>query len=53
MSSLSLLPDPGHRLVGIARLASQGESVRQGHQVEYFTLPVRSLLNRATGTRMP
>ena len=52
MASLSLLPDPGHRLVGIARLASQGESVRQGHQVEYFTLPVRSLLNRATGTRM-
>jgi DNA repair photolyase len=27
--------------------------VRQGHEVEYFTLPVRSLLNRCTGTRMP
>jgi DNA repair photolyase len=39
--------------VGIARLASQGESMRQGHEVEYFTLPVRSLLNRCTGTRMP
>jgi len=53
MSSLPLLPDSGTRLVGIARLASHGEHVRQGHEVEYFTLPVRSLLNRCTGTRMP
>jgi DNA repair photolyase len=53
MSSLPLLPDSGPRLIGIARLASHGESVRQGHEVEYFTLPVRSLLNRCTGTRMP
>ena len=53
MSSLPLLPDLGVRLVGIARLAAHGESVRQGHEVEYFTLPVRSLLNRCTGTRMP
>ena len=53
MSSLPLLPDSGTRLVGIARLAAHGESVRQGHDVEYFTLPVRSLLNRCTGTRMP
>jgi len=53
MSSLPLLPDSGPRLVGIARLAAHGESVRQGHEVEYFTLPVRSLLNRCTGTRMP
>ena len=53
MSSLPLLPDSGPRLVGIARLAAHGESVRQGHEVEYFTLPVRSLLNRCTGARMP
>ena len=53
MSSLPLLPDSGPRLVGIARLASHGESVRQGHDVDYFTLAVRSLLNRCTGTRMP
>jgi len=53
MSSLPLLPGSGPRLVGIARLASHGESVRQGHDVEYFTLPVRSLLNRCTGTRIP
>jgi DNA repair photolyase len=53
MASLPLLPDSQPRLVGIARLASQGESMRQGHEVEYFTLPVRSLLNRCTGVRMP
>src|SRR3954468_2004480 len=46
MASLPLLPNNSPRLIGIARLASQGESVRQGHEVEYFTLPVRSLLNR-------
>jgi DNA repair photolyase len=53
MSSLPLLPDSGQRLVGIARLAAHGESVRQGHDIEYFTLQVKSLLNRCTGTRMP
>jgi DNA repair photolyase len=53
MASLPLLPDLGPRLVGIARLASEGETLRQGHEVEYFTLPVRSLLNRCTGVRMP
>jgi DNA repair photolyase len=53
MASLPLLPDSQPRLVGIARLASQGESMRQGHDVEYFALPVRSLLNRCTGVRMP
>ena len=40
-------------LVGIAKLASEGESLREGHNVEYFTLPARSLLNRCTGVRMP
>ncbi|MFZ0769813.1 MAG: radical SAM protein [Candidatus Sulfotelmatobacter sp.] len=38
-------------LVGIARLASEGESLREGHNVEYFTLPARSLLNRCTSSR--
>src|SRR5450631_1114266 len=37
--------------VGIARLAAQGESIRQGHDVEYFTLPSRSLLNRCVSKR--
>ena len=40
-------------LVGIAKLAAQGESIRQGHLVEYFTLPSRGLLNRCTSSRMP
>src|SRR5579863_696940 len=53
MASLPLLPDFKPKLIGIARLASEGESLRQGHEVEYFTLPVRSLLNRCTGVRMP
>ncbi len=54
MSSLPLLHVPDKpRLVGIARLATQGESLREGHNVEYFTLPVRSLLNRCTSARMP
>jgi DNA repair photolyase len=41
------------KLIGIARLAAGGQSLRQGHEVEYFTLPVRSLLNRCTVERMP
>ena len=54
MASLPLLPRPDKKpLIRIARLAASGESIRQGHEVEYFTLPVRSLLNRCTGTRMP
>jgi DNA repair photolyase len=53
---VATLPFPQNletKLIGIARLASQGESIREGHDVEYFTLPARSLLNRCTGTRMP
>ena len=53
MASLPLVPASGPKLIGIARLAAGGESLRQGHEVEYFTLPVRSLLTRCTGVRMP
>jgi DNA repair photolyase len=55
MPSLPLFPDPrSPALVGIARLASEGESLREGHDVEYFTLPARSLLNRCnSGRNMP
>ena len=54
MATLPLLPEsPAPGLVGIARLAARGESLREGHDVEYFTLPVRSLLNRCTAARMP
>jgi DNA repair photolyase len=39
------------QLIGIARLAAAGESIREGHNVEYFTLPSRSLLNRCVSQR--
>ena len=52
MASLPLLPDSEKpKLIGIARLAAQGESMREGHDVEYFTLPTRSLLNRVVSAR--
>ena len=51
MATLPLLPESQPRLIGIARLASEGESLRQGHKVEYFTLPARSLLNRCVSKR--
>ena len=53
MATLPLLPLSQPKLVGIARLASQGESLRQGHQVEFFTLRARSILNRCTSARVP
>src|SRR5215471_16379906 len=46
-------PDEASQLVGIAKLASQGESIRQGYLVEYFTLASRALLNRCISTRVP
>ena len=48
----SLFPLP-HKssLVGIARLASEGETLREGHNVEYFTLPAKSILNRCASNR--
>jgi len=58
MSSASLFPAAAlspapekSELVGIARLASEGESLREGHNVEYFTLPAKSLLNRCVSLR--
>src|SRR3989442_10531500 len=42
---------PQTKLVGIARLASLGDSIKQGHKIEYFTLPTRSILNRCTSKR--
>ena len=38
-------------LVGIAKIAAEGESLREGHQVEYFTLAAKSLLNRCVSNR--
>src|SRR5271168_2877119 len=52
MPSLPLFSVPRDSgLVGIARLAAEGEALREGHNVEYFTLPARSLLNRCTSNR--
>src|SRR5438270_8017378 len=42
------------QLVGIARLAAQDEHLSDGHDVEYLTIPVRSLLNKCSAAyRMP
>ena len=52
MSSAPLFPLPEKSLlVGIARLAAQGESLREGYNVEFFTLPARSILNRSDSKR--
>jgi DNA repair photolyase len=39
------------KLVGIARIAADAESLREGHNVEYFTLGTRSLLSRVVSGR--
>ena len=46
-------PDSPAPLVGIAKLAAQGESLRHGHEVDYFTLPAKALLNRCVSRRVP
>ncbi|HEY3973014.1 MAG TPA: radical SAM protein [Candidatus Sulfotelmatobacter sp.] len=52
MPSLPLMPFPDKpRLIGIARLAAEGETLRESHNVEYFTLPSKSLLNRCVSNR--
>jgi DNA repair photolyase len=53
MASLPLFRETDSRpkLLGIARIAADGESLREGHNVEYFTLGTRSLLNRVVSGR--
>ena len=41
------------RLIGIARLAAEGKTLSEGHEVEYRTLESRALLNRCQSPRMP
>jgi DNA repair photolyase len=57
MATLPLIPEPSDRapkLVGIAKLAAQGEQIREGHNVEYFTLAARSILTKCSARdRMP
>src|ERR1700675_2796505 len=49
--ALSDEPCAHPKLVGIARIAAEGESLREGHNVEYFTLGTRSLLSREVSAR--
>ena len=54
MASLPMFPaaeSGSSRLVGIARLATLGESVDSGHNVEFKTIPVRSLLTKCVSKR--
>src|SRR5271156_4813395 len=55
MDSLPFLPDSAldlaPKLIGIARIAADSESLREGHNVEYFTLGTRSLLSRVVSGR--
>jgi DNA repair photolyase len=53
MASFPLFPNSESKpkLIGIARIAAEGESLREGHNVEYFTLGTRSLLNRVVSAR--
>jgi DNA repair photolyase len=53
ITSLFVLPETNERLVGIAKLAAQGEAVDEGHNVEYITLANRSVLTRCLSPRMP
>jgi DNA repair photolyase len=43
--------DSPPKLIGIARIAAEAESLREGHNVEYFTLGTRSLLSRVVSGR--
>src|SRR5579875_3529940 len=41
------------RLIGIARLASEGKAIEEKRRVEYRTLPTRKWLNRCHSQRVP
>ena len=53
LSNVVQFPSDKPRLVGIARLAAEGEHIRDGHNVEYFTIGAKSILNRCDVPRMP
>lgn len=53
MATFPLFAENAPGLVGIARLASHGVSLSEGHNVEYLTLPARSLLSRCDSKRVP
>ena len=45
--------ESNNRLVGIAKMAAEGEALYEGHNVEYITLENRSVLCRCTSKRVP
>src|SRR6476646_7373762 len=53
MESLLAHSQPHAPLVGIAKLAAQGEAISEVHNVEYISLENRSLLTRCNSRRMP
>jgi DNA repair photolyase len=53
MESLFPQSEPPVPLVGIARLAAQGEAISEGHKVDYIALENRSLLTRCNSPRAP
>ena len=59
MATFPLLPDDrkspsdSSGLIGIARLAAEGEHIRDGHNIEYLTIDTKSILNRCNVPRMP
>lgn len=46
-------PEPATRLVGIARLAREGETLAEKAQVRYAELPTRRYITRCSSPRMP
>jgi DNA repair photolyase len=53
MEALFSHSEPQTPLVGIAKLAAQGEAISEGHKVDYISLENRSLLTRCDSPRMP
>ncbi|HKD78854.1 MAG TPA: radical SAM protein [Candidatus Angelobacter sp.] len=53
MDSLFLENPSPAPLIGIARLAAEGEALAEGHNVDYLTIENRSLLTRCNSPRMP
>jgi DNA repair photolyase len=53
MASLPLFNETpsAPKLIGIARIAADSEALREGHNVEYFSLGARSLLSKVVSNR--
>jgi len=53
MSTLFPQDAPHTQPVGIARLAAEGKSIAEGHNVDYISLENRSVLTRCNSPRVP